>query len=174
MRRAGWSVLFLVLALPLRADEPQHPWAKFKVGSWVKTKTTSTTLVADTKQETVTEMKQTLKELTEVEAVIETEMTVAGQVITSTYKIPLKGEVKTSEPPKDAPKMETGEEEITVAGKKMKTKWMKSVFEGSGCKTNSQTWTSAEVPGAAVKSVTHTEGAVTTDSVMEVVAFEAK
>lgn len=176
MRRAGWSVLplFLALALPLRAEEPQHPWAKFKVGSWVKMKTTSTTVVADTKQENVTEMKQTLKELTETEAVIETEMIVAGNPITSTYKIPLKGEAKTSETPKDAPKVETGEEEISVAGQKMKTKWMKTVTEANGMKTTSQVWTCADVPGATVKMVTHTEGAITTDSVMEVVAFEVK
>ncbi|MBI3098462.1 MAG: hypothetical protein HYY93_09515 [Planctomycetes bacterium] len=174
MRTVRWIPLFVLMALPLAADETaQHPWAKFKVGSWVKTKTTTTLLVAGNTQESVTEMKQTLTELTDTEATIQTDTTVAGNTFTSTMKIPLKSEAKTAEV-KDAPKPETGEEEITVAGKQMKTRWMKTATEANGMKTRCQMWTSDEVPGAAVKSVTHSEGAVTTDSVMEVVEFEAK
>src|SRR5262245_54151267 len=125
-------------------DNPQYKaWSKFKPGALVKFK--MTTEVAGTKTES--EMTTKLVELNAEKAVVETAMVFGGNPLPgSKMEIPAKvkkveGQAQAGEKPKE------GEEEIELAGKKLKTKWIESNIDAGGTKTVTKVWTSDDVPG---------------------------
>lgn len=146
-------------------NELYKQWAKFKPGSYSVMKMTAE--MAGTKTETV--MRQTLKELTKEKAVVEyqSKTIMAGQEFEApahTQEIPAtvrkaKVEATEQEDEKD-PDVKTteGEEEIEVAGKKMKTKWIESVTKHEGMVIKSRVWVCEDVPGQSVKTLTIMEG----------------
>lgn len=163
-----------------KKNEATHPWAKFKVGSFSKTKNTTVATVAGHNSTTTSEVKQTLVDLTADKAVVEIESTVMGHTSKTKTEIPLTG-TPTGIPTATAPASggtasapKEGTEDITVAGKTLHCKWIEYETEQGGNKVSSKTWMSDEVPGLIVKSVTKTTGSVPTEVTSELVAFETK
>lgn len=151
-------------------------WSKFKKG-------TSVTLKMITEAGKVsfeTTITTTLVEHGADKLVLETES--VSKIDGKEFKAPaMKRDVpKTVTVPKvpkvdkkvEQPKPEEGTETLKVAGTEVKTKWYKYTFEGKGTKTESQIWSSDEVPGGMVKTVTKSTGASTSSSTMEVIAFK--
>jgi len=150
----------------------KHPWASFKVGSFVQMKTDTAMEVAGHKTQNSTEMKMTLVDLTPNKATVETEMTVMGHTTKTKVDLPLAGPVSSSSAP-SAPPLKSGTETLTVAGKSLACKWTEVENEASGTKAVVKAWTSDEVPGFLVKSVTTTKGGANTQTTTEVVNYKA-
>lgn len=152
-------------------NESYKNWAKFKVGTSVKLKAVSD--IAGNKSENT--MTYKLVELTAEKAVIE--MGMSMKMGDQTMDMPAQkleqlAKIEKVEPTgeaKDAPKPETGEEEVSVGGKKYKAKWSKLTMEQNGMKTTTKSWTSEEVPGMLLKSETTMEGAMSGTTSMELV-----
>ncbi|MBI3271971.1 MAG: hypothetical protein HYZ53_23460 [Planctomycetes bacterium] len=170
-------------ALTVAAEETKNTWAAFKPGSWSVVKMKTVSEMQGQKTESSSETKTTLLEITATEVVLEVESettsVVAGQAYKSpktksTMKQPLKYEGTAQPADPAAPKPETGEEEVSVGGKKVKCKWSKLSFEAAGNKTTSKSTYSDEVPGSMVKMESKTEGTVKSETTMELTAFEAK
>jgi hypothetical protein len=145
-----------MLAGGLGLQDVENPaykqWAKFKVGTSVKHRSEMET----SGQKMVTDMTRTLKSVDETKAVV----TTATSMDMGGRKMDMPGsdenimaKIKKVEPPADAPKTETGEEEIEAAGKKWKCKWMKLTSEAQGQKMTITTWMCDDVPGQMVKMV---------------------
>jgi hypothetical protein len=78
--------------------------------------------------------------------------------------------VKKDRAGKPAGVTEEGEESISVAGKEYKAKWYKGKDRNEGGEMFTQMWSSAEVPGELLKSVTRTPaiGKTTTIELVEI------
>jgi len=158
-----------------KAAEPakavaKHPWSSFKKGSFVKMKSSSEMEVGGNKMKTETTTTQTLKDLTADEAIIESEMVMAN---IPPQKSEMKFPLKAPEGPKaaDGPKPKEGSEEIDVAGKKMKCKWIETEIEINGQKTVTRIYSNDEIPGHTARM---TSKSPTMSMVQEVVEFSAK
>ena len=148
----------------------KHPWGSFKKGSFVKMKSVTEMEVGGNKMKTETTTTQTLKDLTADEAVIESEMVMANiPPQKSELKLPLKA--PEGGKAADGPKPKEGSEEIEVAGKKMKCKWIETETEINGAKTVTRIYTNDEIPGHTAKM---TSKSPTMNMVQEVVEFGAK
>lgn len=145
-------------------DNPMYQhWARFKPGSYVTVKcTTKTGNFANESEQTYT-----LKEITPQKAVLETKMTViAGgnrtAMPTSTMDIPARVEkgkaVATTDVKANGKVIGQGEEVMTIKDKKVKVKWIKSVADVSGTKSEVTVWTSDDIPNMTAKSVNNTSG----------------
>ena len=154
-----------------RQSAPKHPWGAFKPGSYAKYKTTSEMEIAGTKNKTETEMKQTLLEVTADEAIVEMEMSVAGNVNKVKTPMPLKAPAGKAA---DGPKPKTGSEEIKAGGKSYKCTWTEMETEANGNKTVTKVWSSEDVPGFMVKSESKTSGTMSMVSTTELVESAAK
>lgn len=176
------AALVIAFAGSALADEVTNAWAKFKVGSWSKTKTVTTTTMPNMKMENTTTITYKLVEITADEVVIEMESESTSSMNGTETKTPpqkttTRQPLKTKVEPAaktEGPKAETGEEDLDIAGKKIHCSWSKSVMEANGMKTTSQTWWSNDVPGGAVKMVSETAGAAASKLTTELVGFEAK
>lgn len=174
----------LALAAPaVRAADVENPeyknWSAYKAGTTVKLH-----MVIDAAG-AKTEMDQTTKlvELTKDKAVIEDTrvMNVAGQTINmpaQKREVPVKvADAGAAKPDAKDPKAEakTTEETVEAGGKKYKCKVVETTTDmpGGQGKANAKIWTSTEVPGAVVKMVTTTTGAVKSESTMTLVSFDA-
>ena len=174
--------MLLVVSLALAPQDTVSPeytqWSKHKPGTSVTMSMVSE--VAGQKSETVT--KTTLKSVADAELVLETTMTmmIADQKIEQPpmeRKVPKmlpKVEVpkETSTDPK--PKIEEGQEELEIAGKKLKCKRMKTTTEVAGSTMVSTMWTTDDVPGGLVKMETSMSGAMESKTRGVVTAFELK
>ncbi|MBI5366309.1 MAG: hypothetical protein HZA54_04670 [Planctomycetes bacterium] len=183
MKRLVSAAAFLFLAgLCANAEEIKNVWASFKPGSWVKYHTVMVSEMAGNKTEVVSDATHTLKEVTDTEVTVEVETTTTTKMGGQEFKSPAqKTEVKyprTSEAqtaaPADGPKPEQGEEEITVAGKKIACKWIKVKTDTAGTKMETQTYFSESIPGSMVKTVSKGEGAMTMSTTIELVGYEVK
>lgn len=152
-----------------------HPWAKFNVGSNSKLKTSVTTTVAGKPMSTSTTMKQTLLEKTADKAIVEIETSVMGTSTKTKTEIPL---ATTGNPAlgnvTNPANLKEGSEDVTVGGKTLKCKWVEFESSQNGSTVSSKVWTSEDVPGMVVKSVTKVTGSVATDTTTELVEFEVK
>ncbi len=161
------SIIFCTLASA--QTTAKHPWASFNKGSWVKMKTT--TVITAVKQSTAMESKMTLLDKTPDKVVVETEMSVMGNVSKTKMDIPLKA---TATAPAGtaakAPAPKLGSETITIAGKSLACKTAEIETVVAGQKSLSKTWMSEQVPGGLVKSVTTSAA---TQVTMEIVDFKA-
>ncbi len=166
------AALVLVASVSFAA-EGDNPFKAAKVGDWVSYSTTSKMAGMEMQME----MKQTVTKKTEEEATIEVNTKVHGQDIKNSFTVklnekydPRKMQVSGAEV--EVKELGSGEEEIDVNGKKLKTKW--SQYETTG-KANGQpfnskgkSWTSTEVPlGGMVKTESELKGMGTTTMILK-------
>ncbi len=153
-------------------EKISNPWEKWAEGSWVELKITNTVPT-----ETEMTQKQTLvkKEAEELTLKVEGKMTkpAAMEMPASDMKLPLKGSGATGGGggANTSKVLGKGEEELEVGGKKVKCTWVETEMDAAGSKITVKTWTSDEVPGGTVKSITKGES-VNTE--MVAIAFEGK
>jgi hypothetical protein len=182
MRSACLSVVALALAAGLSsAADVENPefagWAKFKKGTAVTLKTSSTT--AGTTSEIL--MTTTLVEVGADKLVLETAtVTVVNKMefkgppvkrdVPKTVTVP--DNVKKAAGDKPPGTVEDGAESVKVAGGEFKTTWFKTKTEVAGMKIESKMWMSDDVPGRLVKMESTSTGAVSTATKMELVEFK--
>jgi hypothetical protein len=181
MRRAFCSRAVLVLAASAaRAADIGNPeyaqWAKYKKGTSITLKTTTTAAGMTTETLMVTE----LLDVTDTKVVIETTtvLKVAGMEIKTPFKrdVPKKvtvPDVKVdpkSKPP--AAKTDTGTETLKLAGLELKTKWTVTKIEAAGTTTEMKIWMSDDVPGTMVKSESTTKSAFASSTKIELIEFK--
>ena len=155
----------LFLSLPAYAketiDNPEFAsWNKFKVGATVTLRADMTAAGNKTTNESTHTLKSKSADKIVVTTVNKTFVNIPGQgqreiaTPAADREIPAKLPKITLPPtapnvPK--PKVTTGEETLTVAGKSIKCKWTQSVVKGPMGTVTAKTWTSSEVPGGTVK-----------------------
>jgi hypothetical protein len=137
-------------------------WARFPVGTSVTQRTTTEN--ARFKGKTVTTIVYTVKENDDDHVTVETQATTVryhgvveknpAAVVSYKKMVPLPEGFKKEDWGKPTKEAEAGEEEITVLGKAYKTKWAKRKGRTDAGQETTQTWTSDEMPGGLVKSVT--------------------
>jgi hypothetical protein len=179
------SAALLALAAGLAlADEtidgPEfHSWSKFKPGTSITFKATTT--AAEASSEATMTVK--LLEVADEKVVLETSgvTKVAGME----FKVPTsrRDSTKTITIPKGVPKppkpgdkpdgtYEEGTETIKAAGQEFKTRWYKTKTEIGGVKIESKMWICEDVPGTMVRMESKSTGASTADSKFELVEFK--
>lgn len=84
----GVATVFTLFSIMLKTDS-QNPWAGFKVGSYAKGRLTTVIDLAGRRMRSITQVKQTLVELTAANAVVEVETTVMGKTTKTRRKIRL-------------------------------------------------------------------------------------
>jgi hypothetical protein len=142
-----------------------HPWVSFNPGSWVEIKSTSVTQTAGKEKTTVIGTKITLLEKTADKVVLENEMTVDGDTTKTKFDLPLKGYSDVE--PEGMTVLKTGSETITIAGKSVTCETMEASMNAGGTKILFKRWTSGQVPGSMVKSVTSSDGSQSTAEVID-------
>ena len=188
MKATIWAVLVLGMAVPIAlgeemVDNPQYKqWSAFKPGAMTKLQMTSTSTVDDNETTAKMTITMTLKELTAEKAVIEvvTEMVIGGQNITmpaQNQEIPAKVAESAAGQPAAPPgvkvtKKGEGDEEIAVGDKKYNAHWIEYQMSSDQFEATSKVWTTAEVPGGLLKSVTESTKPIKSKSTMELVEFK--
>jgi len=172
------SAVLAVGAVAFAADEEMvdNPvykiWSSFKVGAMAKTE--AITVAGEMK--TKTEMTSELKELTAEKAVVEVKMAMvdaAGKKMElPAQKTEIPAKVAKSKVQATKPDTKEGEEEIEVAGKKLKCKWIEMVIKMGEMTSTSKVWTSSEIPGSVAKMESKTEGNFKSETKMIVVEFK--
>jgi len=176
--------LLAATAIPALAEKIDNPeylsWKTFKPGAMVKVE--HVTKMADTETKTVT--TTTLKKLTDAKAVVTTQTTmfVMGNTveqpaqdreIPATFDKPeMPGEPEGVEKPDI--EMEEGEETLTVGGKEVACKWVKSTVKAVGTTVVATSWNSDAVPGGLVKMESTTSGAMKVETRMTVTEFKTE
>jgi hypothetical protein len=151
-----------------------NPWGSFKVGSFVKTRTTVAAQMMGRTTDTTTEMKTTLADLTADKAVLDIETTVMGNTTKARTEVPLSGAVQTGATAAgQAQNPATGTDTVVVAGKSLDCKTIEVEMDSGGSKVKTKTWTSDQIPGFVVKSVSTSTGAMTSTTTIEAVDFKA-
>ena len=183
MRKFGVAVAAIVAFAGLASaqetiDNPEFAsWSKFKPGTSVTMKNTTT--AGDVKSE----MTITTRLLEAGADKLVVEMTIVASFngmelkqppmkrdIAKTITLP-KGTPKpdpNAKPKIDGAKFEEGTDTVKVAGGEFKAKWYKTTFEAGGNTVETKAWTSDEVPGGLVKAETTTSGANPATIKMEV------
>ncbi|HEX7897086.1 MAG TPA: hypothetical protein VF950_04970 [Planctomycetota bacterium] len=138
----------LLLAAALQAgDNPEFPyWKSMKPGSTAKYK-----LEMNQGGQLITgEMIRTLIEVGADKAVVERKgkMTVGEQII----DVPVEREDVKAKEEKPEKILKESVEEIEVAGKKMKCRYLETEKEEEGGKTFAKVWAHEDVPGGVVKA----------------------
>jgi hypothetical protein len=162
-------LLALGLAAPLQAAAPKSPWAGYNVGSFVKTKTVTTVKVGSHKVETVTDITQTVVDVRVGQATVETVASMNGVPRPSRTRSEV-SLLDASPAPAKVPG-KSGSESLTVGGRVLRCEWTEAETDMAGNRTMVRTWTSPQVPGGLVKTISRN---VLMDSILEVVAFEVK
>ena len=163
---AGLLVSVAGAVADAQVDNPEYKrWASFKPGAFVKFK-----MVTEAGGN-ITAMEQTVKllELTGAKAVVEVSMVSSGAKMPAQKRdIPAKVTVEPAKAPKDvkAVKPAEGDEDVDIAGKKVKTHWIQSTTETGGSKTVAKVWQTTSVPGGTVKMEASTTGSVTSKTSM--------
>ena len=188
MRHPFWrflGVLAVVLAAALpdaRADKPptkgkpdekktephdpppgphaDHAWGHFKVGSWVKTKSTTKSDVENASgggiptTEVVSEMKYTLKEIREDSYVLDMDITNFG----NTQSMPMEYKFDPLGPGVEPPKvLQEKDEELKAACETWKCHYTKTEGAGMQGPETIETWKCDEAPGGVVKKITSSD-----------------
>lgn len=143
-------------------DNPQYQnWAKYKVGSMQKTSMTQSIKAEGQDMNNTGSITFTLKELTPDKAVVEMvqEISIGGQSTTvPTRMMEFKAKVPVTATQPVAPeggkvtRTGSGDEELTVGGKKYMCHWEEWQMESPEGKMTSKVWTSKDVPGGVVKT----------------------
>jgi hypothetical protein len=174
------ALLFSCLAASAVADEnPMYrSWARYNVGTKITVRNTSEAMG----QKTVTTIVTTLVEKKADSIVLENKMSmeVAGNKMdmpAQTMEIPAAmPEIPQTEEVADAPKPEIHESDdtITIAGKEYKAKKVESTAKTGGMTVQSTSWTSDNVPGMMLKSVSSVDGEFASSATMELIEVVIK
>jgi hypothetical protein len=159
----------LALASAVLAASPQSPWAGYKPGTFVKTKTVTIVKVGAHKVETVTEITQSIVGVRGEQAVIET--TAAMNGVPRPTRTRSEVSLKEPAPAPAGTVRKSGTEALTVAGRTLRCEWAEHETDMAGNRTTVRVWTSREMPGGVVRTVSRN---ALMDSTLEVVAFEVK
>lgn len=154
-------------------------WAKVGVGSTVTVK--GFTEAAG--QKTEMEIVQTLAEKSDEKVVVEIKntMTMMGNKMdTPAQKIEIAAKKPEGQgtPAEEAKKagfeVKESEEKVTIGGKEYAAKVIESTGKQNGMDINAKVWTSVDVPGLMLKTVSSTTGAMASNTSMEVTEVSAK
>jgi hypothetical protein len=149
-----FALLLLVASWQAGAQESREykTWSACKVGSWIKLKTD----IEKASGTGTAEQTTTLVDVTPGKLILEQTGTVTAKGKTTTLPVQ-KLEVT---PAEDAggKVVKKGDEELSIAGKKLKCHWEQIDIEGDGQKSSSKVWTSPDVPGGLVKMETRITG----------------
>jgi hypothetical protein len=132
-------------------------WDRFPVGTCVTQRTTTEN--EDNTAKTVTTIKYTLKQKADDYLLLESQATTVHYTGRTETNPPDETKIRktfTLPPgakPPTPPKAESGTETLTVAGKEYQTRWVKGKDHTEAGELLSQTWSSDEMPGGLVKSV---------------------
>jgi len=139
------AAVMVLLGMAQDVDNPQFKyWSGCKAGSWVK----MTMSMEAGGQKIEGEMTYKLLELKDDVAVVE----VTGKSKVGGQEVPVpaqKQEIKAKEPAYRVKIEKEGDEEIMVAGKKLKCHWFEFIPKGSEKK--SKAWMSMDIPGGMAK-----------------------
>jgi len=173
MTRFALAVALLLLQ-EKTVDNPTYAlWKDCKPGTWTKFK--SVTESGSSKIETFTTYK--LKELTAEKAVVTCLLKVGNTETPSEEVIPATMKVAggmPAETPKDTKieKKGEGDEELEIAGKKVKCHWIENVADMNGVKSATKIWMSRDVPGGLVKQVSISKGPAESISTLSLQDFK--
>ncbi|HVL11198.1 MAG TPA: hypothetical protein VM529_01445 [Gemmata sp.] len=136
-------------------------WAGFPTGSSVTQRTTTEN--EDNTEKTVTTITYTLKERTDDHIVVESKATTVHYTdrveenppdqVKTLKVLPLPPGVKKEDWGKSPQGAETGEETLTVLGKEYKCSWVKTKGFTEAGDIYTQNWSSRQMPGGLVRSV---------------------
>ncbi len=166
MKRIGWlaAATLVAMAGTVWTEPVKNTWAKFKPGTTIKIKNSTSGSIGSMKFEENSTITSTLKEVTESEVVITkiTEVTrmMNGQVqkqkpLETWPHYPIMAEPP---PEPEGEVVETGEEELTISSRKFKCKWTQRIQNVEENQVTSKTWTSDDMPGGLVKLEMSSEG----------------
>ena len=161
---------------PAAKSTASNPWGSFKVGSYVTLKSTVSMQVMGKAMDTTSQTKMTLAELTADKAIIDVEATVMGNTSKSRMEVPLTGTAPGMPAANNGTptgQVKTGTDTVTVAGKSLDCKTIEFESDAGGNKVNAKTWTSDQVPGGVVKSVSTSTGTANTTTTVEAVEYKA-
>jgi hypothetical protein len=147
----------------------KSPWAGYKPGSFVKSRTITVIKVGAQRIQTITEIAQTVIEVKPDHAVIET--TAAMNGVPQATRTRSAASLTAPLPPPMGKRLSSGQENLAILGRTLHCDWIETETEMAGSRTTTRTWTAHEVPGGVVKSVQKNEGM---ESTLEVVAFAVK
>lgn len=137
--------LILAMACLLSAADEDNPeygaWSGFKKGAWVKMRSTS-----DAPNDKALESTLTLLEVAADKVVLESQFNGVRAKRTIPAKLPRR--------PPEKPATAEGDEEIEVAGRRLKCRWSETTIEVAGQKVTRRVWRSRDVPGGIAKAVT--------------------
>jgi uncharacterized Zn-binding protein involved in type VI secretion len=159
---------------PQMVDNPAYQsWAKFKAGSFA---TLTSTTTQDELVSTNTKITYTLKEVTAEKVVVEVKtVTVTDEEETELPAETVEYPAKIAKP-QEVPGTKTvaeGTKAITVNGKEIATKCVKTETTQDGVTVTTTVWTSESVPGGMVKSVTETGGDMPTTTELVLTDYKA-
>jgi len=133
-----------------------NPWGGFKVGSYVKMKTTVSTEVMGKAMDTSTETKTTLAALTSDKAVLDIEATVMGNTSKTRTEVPLSGTgapgVPAASTTGQAQNIKSGTDTITVAGKSLDCKTTEAEVDSGGNKVTTKPGCRIKCPGSWLRA----------------------
>jgi hypothetical protein len=162
-------------------ENPQYAaWAKFKVGSSLKTQTVTVMTVQGNEMTNKVTTTSVLKEVTAAKAVLEvtTVMVVNGQeTAMPAQKVDVPAKIKkgptTEHPPGyKTTKLGEGDEEVAVGEKKYKCHWIKTKVTGPQIESTTTVWSCPDVPGGTVKTISDTVKPMKTKAT--IIALEVK
>jgi hypothetical protein len=149
--------------------EAIHPWANFNPGSWVEITSTTVTVTAGKETTNIIGTKITLLEKQADKVTLENEMTAMGQKTKSKFDLLLKD--YSDDVPQGMTVLKTGRETITIAGKPVICDTKEISIDQGGSKTLFKRWTSVQVPGSLIKSISSSNGSRTTTEVVDFKVF---
>jgi hypothetical protein len=143
-------MMLIAAASMLLAQDVENPqykyWASCKVGSWAKLRMD----MDRGGQKFESHMTYTLLELKEDVAVIE--ITGKSKVGAQEFPIPAtKQEIKAKESADQVKIAGEGDEEIEVAGKKLKCRWYEYRSKSGDKETKGKVWMAKEIPGGTAR-----------------------
>jgi len=142
-----FAAALMLLGAGQEVDNPQFKyWSGCKPGSWAKVKMEME--AGGIKSEG--EMIYKLLELKDGVAVVE----VSGKMKAGANEFPIpatKQEIKAKEPADKVKIEKEGDEEIEVAGKKLKCHWFEMTSKKGDKETKSKAWLSMDIPGGIAK-----------------------
>lgn len=180
LSRAAVSCLAVGMSAAQAGNNPMYDsWAKHGVGSSVKMK--GSTDAAG--QKTEMEITSTLTEKTDEKVVVEVKTTISmmgnkmdqpAQKMEFPAKMPEGQGTPAEEAKKAGMEVKESEETVTIAGKEYNAKVIESTGKQNGMDMVAKVWTSTEVPGQMLKTVSTMTGAMNMSTTMEVTEVNAK
>lgn len=142
-----WTLAVLCALAQDPLQDPAAGWKDFGTGSWIRLKGTTKFMTQGKVQTVDTETKYVLVEKGEDKLTLEVYSTAMGQTDKQIQELKLKpepGKLRVRE-------LSKGEEDVEVAGKKLRCAWTEYLVETDESKAVTRLWISRDVPGQTVK-----------------------